>query len=111
MSEPVRSVVLTEILPGFGPNDAFVQYLENVLLDRIPVEAGQSPTQGSNENTAVFYFDNPVEEILFHNPMDAACSELLTAEQVGRSNSLRMKAKNSMGDDLGRIHKQCVLDE
>ena len=63
---------------GFCANDRLVKHLEHVLFDSLPIEARKPARKRPNEFFSSLDFKNPVEEIRFHNTVNAALVELVS---------------------------------
>jgi hypothetical protein len=108
VGEPVRGVVLPELLPGLGADDGFAQDLQDIVLDGAPVEAAEPTGKGPHEPVPLRHLDHPVEEVGLDDAVDAALIEPGAGEQRLQDDVLDRETWNGVGDDLGRVHEECV---
>ena len=108
--EPVRGVVLAQVVAGFGVDQAFVEGLEDVHADVLQAKAVDVPRNAQHQVPAGRVGQRPVEEIRLALPADPGIGERGAVQQ--RFSVLRRGLdQRRPGDGLGDHGQVGVLQE
>src|SRR5205085_729336 len=98
--QPVGRVVLPQTMALARVDDALVEDLEHVVVCLLPREASYATSERPNPRLPTVRVDNPVEEVCFHNPVDACVVEGSTREEVFRGVISYRYAKHDVRDEF-----------